>query len=101
MGLLFITWFKSGLKSVKFCKIVHFNGKSSKGRHFWGQHDVDVPPVTTEAPVVVNDTEAVINGTTGKIPSTPEGMALAYSSLLIMALIPIVVGSFRSVKSHR
>jgi len=63
--------------------------------------DVDVPPVTTEAPVVVNDTEAVINGTTGKIPSTPEGMAIAYSSLLIMALIPIFVGAFRSVKSHK
>ena len=63
--------------------------------------DVDVPPVTTEAPVVVNDTEAVINGTTGKIPSTPEGMAIAYSSLLIMTLIPIFVGAFRSVKSHK
>ena len=63
--------------------------------------DVEVP-VTTEAPVIANDTaEAAINGTTGKIPSTPEGMALAYSSLLIMALIPIFVGAFRSVKSHK
>ncbi|XP_071965781.1 minor histocompatibility antigen H13-like [Antedon mediterranea] len=35
---------------------------------------------------------------TGRIPSTPEGMAVAYSSLLIMALLPIFVGSFRSVK---
>jgi len=47
--------------------------------------------------VIENATEAVKNGTT-KIPSTPEGMALAYGSLVFMALIPIFVGSFRSVK---
>merc|ERR1712012_1483185 len=66
--------------------------------------DVESPPVEaiTEAPSVLNDTaEAAINGTTGKIPSTPEGMALAYGSLLVMALIPIFVGAFRSVKSHK
>merc|ERR1712241_625416 len=63
--------------------------------------DVESPPVE-EAPSVLNDTtEAAINGTTGKIPSTPEGMALAYGSLLVMALIPIFVGAFRSVKSHK
>ena len=61
--------------------------------------DVETP--TTVAPDVVNDTEAAINGTTGKTPATPEGMALAYGSLLIMALVPIVIGSFRSVKSHK
>ena len=38
---------------------------------------------------------------TDQIPSTPEGMALAYGSLLVMALIPIFVGAFRSVKSHK
>lgn len=47
-----------------------------------------------------NDTEPAINGTTGKIPATPEGLALAYSSLVIMALLPIFFGAFRSVKSQ-
>lgn len=42
----------------------------------------------------VNDT---LNATT-KTPSTPEGMAVAYGSLVIMALIPIFLGAFRSVK---
>jgi len=65
----------------------------------------DVETATTMAPPVgdvVNDTvEAAINGTTGKTPATPEGMAVAYGSLLIMALIPIYIGAFRSVKSHK
>lgn len=40
------------------------------------------------------------NGTneTEKFKATPEGLFLAYSSLVVMALIPIVVGSFKSVK---
>jgi len=42
----------------------------------------------------VNET---VNGT-GKPPSTPEGMAVAYGSLVVMALIPIFLGAFRSVK---
>lgn len=41
-----------------------------------------------------------VNGT-AKTPSTPEGMALAYGSLVVMALIPIVIGSFRSVRYHK
>lgn len=49
--------------------------------------------------------EAVENVTeplTGKrIPSTPEGMAVAYGSLVIMALLPIFFGSIRSVKHHK
>ncbi len=57
-------------------------------------------PAPTTEPVVENMTEA-INGTTGKTPATPEGMALAYGSLVIMALVPIFLGAFRSVKSHR
>ena len=39
--------------------------------------------------------------TTGKIPATPEGMMVAYGSLVIMALIPIFLGSYRSVDSQR
>lgn len=42
-----------------------------------------------------------INGTTGKVPATPEGMAIAYGSLVIMALLPIFFGAFRSVKHHK
>ena len=58
--------------------------------------DVEQPIVdsTTLAPEAAA-AETVINGTTGKVPSTPEGMAVAYSSLLIMALIPIFFGAFR------
>ena len=66
--------------------------------------DVETPPVeaVTEAiPTDLNDTEQAINGTTGKIPATPEGLALAYSSLVIMALLPIFFGAFRSVKSQK
>ena len=54
---------------------------------------------------VLNKTEAIVNETaqngTGKIPSTPEGMAVAYGSLVIMALLPIFFGSYRSVKYHK
>nr|ACO10472.1 Minor histocompatibility antigen H13 [Caligus rogercresseyi] len=49
--------------------------------------------------------DAVVNATAGspvkKVPSTLEGMILAYGALLIMALVPIFVGSFRSVTSHK
>lgn len=46
-----------------------------------------------------NLTEAV-NGTnaTERFQASNEGMAVAYGSLLLMALFPIVVGSFKSVK---
>jgi len=43
----------------------------------------------------VNET---VNNATGKPPATPEGMAVAYGSLVVMALVPIFLGSFRSVK---
>jgi hypothetical protein len=41
------------------------------------------------------------NGTgnvTATFKATPEGLLIAYSSLVFMALVPIIVGSFRSVK---
>jgi len=55
----------------------------------------------TEAPPTI--VEEAVNATDGniKIPSTPEGMALAYCSLVIMALLPIYFGAFRSIKSHK
>merc|ERR1712088_336557 len=49
--------------------------------------------------VIQNASEAVAN-VTAKIPSTPEGMAIAYGSLVIMALLPIFFGAFRSIKSY-
>jgi len=56
------------------------------------------------ADIVQNLTEAVENATetiTGKkVPSTPEGMLVAYGSLVIMAMLPIFFGSMRSV-SHQ
>lgn len=52
------------------------------------------------ADVVENLTAEAVNGTSAT-PSTPEGMALAYGSLVVMALLPIFFGAFRSVKSHR
>lgn len=54
----------------------------------------------TEAPAVnatMNETAA--NATT-KIPATPEGMAIAYGSLCLMAVLPIFYGAVRSVKYH-
>lgn len=47
--------------------------------------------------VVENITETVKNET-ARVPATPEGMAIAYGSLLIMALVPIYWGSFRSLR---
>jgi len=38
---------------------------------------------------------------TQRIPSTPEGMAVAYISLIVMAILPIFFGSIRSVKHHK
>ena len=44
-------------------------------------------------------TETVKNAST-KVPATPEGMAMAYGSLVIMALLPIFFGAFRSINSY-
>lgn len=47
-----------------------------------------------------NISENVKNATV-KPPSTPEGMAVAYGSLVIMAILPIFFGSYRSVVYHK
>ncbi len=39
----------------------------------------------------------VVNGTAGRFVSSPEGTALAYGSLLLMALLPIFFGALKSV----
>ncbi|XP_035667535.1 minor histocompatibility antigen H13-like isoform X1 [Branchiostoma floridae] len=59
--------------------------------------------VASEAAAALNETmngTEAVNGT-ARVPSTPEGMAVAYSSLVVMALIPIFVGAFRSVRYHK
>lgn len=52
-------------------------------------------------PTVNETVNATADNATAKIPATPEGMFVAYSSLVIMALIPIFLGSFRSVRYHK
>ena len=47
---------------------------------------------------VLNETAENV---TAKVPSTPEGMAVAYGSLVVMALLPIFFGSFRSVRYQK
>ena len=55
-----------------------------------------------ETPDVLNVTlNETAGNVTAKIPATPEGMAIAYGSLVIMALLPIFFGAFRSVKYHK
>lgn len=50
----------------------------------------------------INSTIAnLATNSTVKPKATPEGMALAYGSLVVMALVPIFYGSFRSVGYHK
>lgn len=51
---------------------------------------------------LLNETAAT-NGTAeaDKFKASPQGLLVAYSSLVILALIPIVVGSFKSVKHQK
>lgn len=55
----------------------------------------------TAAEIPINIEESVIEtvkNATEKVPATIEGLAIAYLSLVIMAILPIFFGSFRSVK---
>lgn len=49
--------------------------------------------------------EAVENATDtisgSKTPASPEGAAMAYGSLIIMAMLPIFFGALRSVKHQK
>lgn len=55
----------------------------------------------SEVPVVNATVNETAGNATAKIPATPEGMAVAYGSLVIMAILPIIIGSFRSVRYHK
>ncbi|XP_045502015.1 minor histocompatibility antigen H13 [Colias croceus] len=53
----------------------------------------------TEIPINLEDSvKETIQNVTDKAPSSIEGVAIAYLSLVIMAVLPIFFGSFRSVK---
>lgn len=47
---------------------------------------------------VENATETL---TGAKTPATPEGAAVAYGSLVFMAMLPIFLGALRSVKHQK
>ena len=50
----------------------------------------------------VNETAGVENtsNVTGRDAATPEGIAITYGSLFLMALLPLFFGSLRSVGYH-
>jgi len=50
---------------------------------------------------VIQENITAANNASARVPSTPEGMAIAYGSLVLMALFPIVIGAFRSVSHHK
>lgn len=53
----------------------------------------------TELPISIEESvKETVQNVTGKPPSSIEGVAIAYLSLVIMAILPIFFGSFRSVK---
>lgn len=56
-----------------------------------------ITPIPPSALEEATETLAASNSTV-KFKPTPEGMACAYLSLMIMALLPIFVGSFKSIK---
>ncbi|KAJ8408004.1 hypothetical protein AAFF_G00262320 [Aldrovandia affinis] len=57
-------------------------------------------PNSLDNDTVSNGTDAV-NATIAKFVSTPEGTALAYGSLVFMALLPIFFGALRSVSCSK
>ena len=52
-------------------------------------------PETIEEAVV-----ETVKNVSAKVPATPEGMAVAYGSLVIMALLPIFFGAFRHAQTN-
>lgn len=53
----------------------------------------------TEIPLNIEESvRETVKNVTEKTPSGIEGIAIAYASLVIMAILPIFFGAFRSVK---
>ncbi|XP_069507066.1 minor histocompatibility antigen H13 [Ambystoma mexicanum] len=48
-------------------------------------------------PSLLNDTDPTATNASARLPASPEGTALAYGSLMLMALLPIFYGALRSV----
>jgi len=48
----------------------------------------------------MDDIEPPQNISSTKPSASVEGMVIAYGNLLVMALVPIFLGAFRSVKHH-
>lgn len=46
-------------------------------------------------------TNETAKNSTGREAATPQGLLVAYSSLIIMAVVPIFFGSVRSVLHYR
>ena len=44
--------------------------------------------------------ESVLSNATGREATTAEGIAITYTSLFVMALMPLFIGSVRSVGYH-
>ena len=54
-----------------------------------------------EAEAEVNESVVEnVSNVTGREAATPQGIAITYSSLFLMALVPLLVGSLRSVGYH-
>lgn len=60
-----------------------------------GNHPLDEIKETVE--IITEQAQNV----TERVMVSFEGMAIAYASLIIMALLPIFFGAFRSVRHHR
>lgn len=79
--------------------------------HFECRLDERQPIMADVVEQVVNATlNATLNATAEnatdtssgkKIPATPEGAAVAYGSLVVMAMLPIFFGAIRSVKHQK
>jgi len=64
--------------------------------------DMEVNETLSAAAVNATMNETATNATlSGRAAATPEGLLVAYTSLVIMALLPIWFGSFRSVAFNK
>ena len=77
----------------------YFIGDTNQHVNFLFTPDVKMADVLNET--VENISETIAKNETERIPSTPEGMAVAYGSLVVMALLPIFFGSYRSVRFQK
>eukprot|EP00116_Pleurobrachia_bachei_P015400 sb/3475662/ len=74
----------------------------AKNRFLWTKYALPPfsghPYLTDKA---LSPEDAVVKNLTGRAVASTEGLALAYFSLFMMAIVPIIWGSFRSITYHR